>query len=364
MTMIAMSSVRAPMRVSSKRLSLAAAFVLLKLTGCLEPSLSEPNESVKAPVLVNEDGTVPCGRDGACNSGACSNDPDCTDPLQLPAVSGGSAIVVERSTGRVLGVKNPDTKRAPASTTKIMTGLLAVEAVEAGTLSLNDIVTIQGDVGVEGGGEIGLRPLETISLRDLLHMALISSENDAAVAVGTYVAGSRSAFVARMNARAAQLGLTNTSYVDISGRDPEDIIPGCSGNEFSNPACAHFTTARDLAALSRVALREPIFARIVAKTTHTTTTWRRPPVVPGRPTAVLDVTLTTTNRLLQSSRAEFYAGAYGLKTGTSDRAGSNLVSAATRGNADVVAVVLGAPDDGTPTGDRFTDSRALLDFGL
>ena len=356
------------MRISSKGTSVAGALVLLfTLAACGDPGQpSDPSADVQAAVVVNEDGTIPCGQDGICNSGACDSDPDCpvlTIP-QLPAVSGAAAIVVERASGRVLGVKNPDRKRAPASTTKIMTARLAVEAVEAGTLTLNDLVTIQSDVGVEGGGEIGLRPLETISLRDLLHMALISSENDAAVAVGTHVAGSRTAFVARMNARAGQLHLTNTHYVDISGRDPEDIVAGCHGDEFSNPACAHYTTARDLAALSRVALAEPIFARIVAKTTHTTTTWRRPPVVPGRPITVLDVTLTTTNRLLRSTRPEFFAGTYGVKTGTSDRAGSNLVSAAVRGNRDVIAVVLGAAEDDTPTGDRFSDSHTLLDFGL
>ena len=282
----------------------------------------------------------------------------------FPAISGVAAIVVDRASGRVLGAKNPDLKWAPASTTKIMTGLLAVEAVATGAVSLDDVVTIRGDVGLEGGGEIGLRLDDTISLRDLLHMALLSSENDAAVAVGTYIGGSRAAFIAMMNTRAAQLGLHNTSYVDISGRDPEDFIAGCSGNEFGNPNCAHFTTARDLATLARVALNVPLFARIVRRTTWTTTTWRRHSPVPGRPVGVLDVSLTTTNKLLRSSQPEFYPGAYGVKTGTTDRADANLVSAATRAAVDIIAVVLGADADDTATGDRFTDSRKLLDFGL
>jgi D-alanyl-D-alanine carboxypeptidase (penicillin-binding protein 5/6) len=282
----------------------------------------------------------------------------------FPTVTAASAIVVDRVSGRVLGSKNPDLKWAPASTTKIMTGLLAVEAVSAGIVSLNDIVTIQADVGVEGGGQIGLRVSDTISLRDLLHMTLVSSENDAATAVGTYVAGSRSAFIAMMNTRASQLGLSNTSYVDISGRDPEQIITGCSGNDFDNLMCAHYTTARDLAALTRVALDDPLFARIVGRTTWTTTTWRRNSVVPGQPVTVLDVQLTTTNRLLRSALPEFYSGAYGVKTGTSDRAGSNLVSAATRAEEDIIAVVLGSDPDGTPTGDRFSDSGAVLNFGF
>ena len=79
---------------------------------------------------------------------------------------------------------------------------------------------------------------------------------------------------------------------------------------------------------------------------------------------VLDETLATTNALLSSSSPQFYSGAYGVKTGTSHRAGSNLVSAARRGSSDVISVILGAPDDGTAGGDRFSDSRRLLDFGL
>jgi D-alanyl-D-alanine carboxypeptidase (penicillin-binding protein 5/6) len=291
--------------------------------------------------------------------------PDLDEPVLpvLPAVTGAAAIVIDRASGRVLGSKNPDLKWAPASTTKIMTALLAIEAVSAGTVSLNDTVTLQADVGFEGAGDLGLWPSDTISLRDLLHMTLMSSENDAATAVGTYVGGSRAAFIAMMNARAAQLGLRNTSYVGISGRDPEDFICGCSGNEFGNPACAHYTTARDLAALARVALDRPLFATIVGRTTWTTTTWRKPPVS-GRPVLDMDLLLTTTNKLLRSDRTEFYPGAYGVKTGTTNRAGANLVSAARKAHWDVIAVVLGSDADGSATGDRFSDSRRLLNFGF
>ena len=173
-----------------------------------------------------------------------------------------------------------------------MTGLLAAEAIDSGAVSLDDTVTISSDVNIEGGGSAGLRGGDTISLRDLLHMTLIPSKNDAASAVGTYIAAqaysrsprthvdiqrlrmlappdARTLFVARMNARAAELGLDDTSYVDISGRDPEDLnengdFPaqaGCDGNDFDEPACAHDTTARDLASLARVALDTPCARR-------------------------------------------------------------------------------------------------------
>jgi serine-type D-Ala-D-Ala carboxypeptidase (penicillin-binding protein 5/6) len=325
-----------------------------------------------------------------------------TEPA-LPAVSAAAAIVVERGSGVVLGAKNPDLRWAPASTTKMMTGLLAVEAIAAGDVSLSDTVTIQSNVDVEGGGSAGLAPGDTISLRDLLYMMLVSSENDAAHAVGTYVGSEpnglgpwtgRALFVNRMNERADELGLTNTSYIDISGRDPEDLnedgnFPeqaGCDDNEFDNPLCAHYSTARDLAELARVALDEPLFASIVRTTDWRTTTWR------SSTGAVRDTDYDTSNQLLPG-QAQAYPGAYGVKTGTTHMARENLVSAAKRSlqpvaNTDtdinpntaprpssarlgpeswgpnVIAVVLGSDDDSTTPANRFTDSRAVLDFGL
>jgi D-alanyl-D-alanine carboxypeptidase (penicillin-binding protein 5/6) len=303
-----------------------------------------------------------------------------------PGTTAAANIVVDRDSGDVLGSKSPDMRWAPASTTKIMTGLLAVEAINDGTVSLNDTVTIQDDVNIEGGGSIGLSPGDTISLRDLLNIALIESKNDAAAAVGTYVGSQpgndpswmgRAAFVQRMNDRAAEIGLTNTRYINIAGRDPEDLgddhsnpaKPGygywptqvaCDGNEFNNPPCAHYTTARDLAALARVALDEPKFATIVGRNSFTTTTWR------SASGAVLDYTLDSTNQLLPGEPLA-YTGAYGVKTGTTHMARENLVSAAKNAapdTGDIIAVVLGSDDDPGTTADRFTDSRALLDWGL
>ena len=315
------------------------------------------------------------------------SDAESTTPT-MPAVTADAAIVVDRATGAVLGSKSPDLRWAPASTTKIMTGLLAIEAVQSGAVALDDTVTIRSDVGIEDRAAATLAAGDTISLRDLLNMALVASAGDAAVAVGTYIGervylralqsrppglqtrapaplSARDAFVARMNARAAELGLEDTSYVDITGRDPEDLnengeFPdqaGCVGNEFDVAACAHYTTARDLASLARVALDRPLFAGIVRTTAGTTTTWTRP----SGPDP--DETVFTTNQLLPGqSRA--YPGTYGVKTGTTYRAGENLVSAATVGGEDVIAVALGSDASDTVAGDRFTDSRALLSFGL
>ena len=281
--------------------------------------------------------TTPAGHGNVPDHVDTNNGP--AEPA-LPGVSAAAAIVVERGSGVVLGAKNPDLRWAPASTTKMMTGLLAVEAIAAGDVSLSDTVTIQSNVGDENGGEAGLAPGDTISFRDLLYMMLVPSMNDAAVAVGTYVgsqpnglgpATARTLFVNRMNERADELGLTNTSYIDISGRDPEDLgdeghFPaqaGCDGNEFDNPLCAHYSTARDLAELARVALDDPLFAAIVKTTSWTTTTWR------SSTGADRDDTYDTSNQLLPGE-AQAYDGAYGVKTGTTDMARENLVSAAKR----------------------------------
>ena len=303
--------------------------------------------------------------------------------VPFPSTTATATIVVDRATGSVLGSKNADRRWAPASTTKIMTGLLTAEKIRAGTVSLSDIVTIQNDVSIEGGQSIGLAPGDTISLQDLLNIALIESDGDAASAVGTYVGSQpwgdpswmgRAQFVQWMNDRAGELGLTNTRYINIAGRDPEDLgrenddgqwppdgywptQEVCVRNDFNNPPCAHYTTARDLAALTRVALNEPLFARIVARTSWNTTTWR------SASGAVLDRPVNTSNALLPG-RTAAYPGAYGVKTGTTDMARENLVSAAATSTKDVIAVVLGSDDDSTLPGDRFTDSRALLDWAL
>jgi D-alanyl-D-alanine carboxypeptidase len=304
------------------------------------------------------------------SDGPIAHTADLSDPISrwLPYTTAEAAIVVDRTTGAILGGKDHDLRWAPASTTKIMTALLTVEAINAGQISLDSTVVVQADVDIEpGSGDVGLAAGDRVSVRDLLNMAMLGSANDAAVALGTYVGGSRDAFVAMMNSRARQLGLSNTSYVDISGRDPEDLnndgrLPAhenCDGNDFMEAACAHYSTARDLAALARVALDEPLFATLAQRTNWRTTTWRRDRLVLTRG-------LSTTNQLLPGGTNP-YTGAYGVKTGTTDLARENLVSAARNagpGGKDVIAVVLGSDDDPATTANRYTDSTTLLDWAL
>jgi D-alanyl-D-alanine carboxypeptidase len=202
----------------------------------------------------------------------------------IPDLQSPSAIVIDHATGKVLGSKDPDTRRAMASVTKIMTAILAVEYVKEDDI-LNELVTIEkSDKDKDGEGGKGTQlalevntkddpnsPIkltlevgDKISFGDLLYGMIRLSANDAAVAIARHVAGSREAFVKRMNERASELGLQNTSFVGASGVDPEDYVTGCKGDDFDNPLCAHYSTARDLANLTRHALSEPLLADILA----------------------------------------------------------------------------------------------------
>lgn len=342
------------------------------MVGALVASLGSATAFAQRPADGGSWPSPPDRPDESHSDGPIAHTADLSDPISpwLPPTTAEAAIVMDRTTGAVLGGKNHDLHWAPASTTKMMTALLTIEAIDAGRISLDSTVVAQPDVDIEpGSGDVGLRAGDTVSVRDLLNMAMLQSANDAAVALGTYVGGSRDAFVAMMNSRARELGLDNTSYVDISGRDPEDLnddgrLPDheiCRNDEnnFTLAECAHYSTARDLAALARVALDEPLFATLAQRTNFRTRTWRR-----GR--LVLDTGLSPTNQLL-AGQTNAYTGAYGVKTGTTDMARENLVSAARNADPegkDVIAVVLGCDDDTTTTANRYTDSTALLDWGL
>ncbi len=255
-----------------------------------------------------------------------------TDDTALPAaalVNSGipcaSAILVEQTTGTVLFEKDADTRLAPASITKVMTLLLVMEALDRGEISLTDTVTCSEHASSMGGTQIWFEPYEQMTVDELLRAVAIASANDAAVALGEFLAGSEEAFVARMNERAAELGMTNTTFQNATGLDAE----------------GHLTTARDIMQMSCELLRHP-------KITEYTTVWMDS--LRGGETQ-----LVNTNKLVR-----FYEGTTGLKTGTTDDAKYCLSASAERNGLSLVAVVLGAPT----TNDRFGAARGLLDFGF
>jgi|Deesub1362A_J573_1020465.scaffolds.fasta_scaffold09810_2 D-alanyl-D-alanine carboxypeptidase (penicillin-binding protein 5/6) len=247
--------------------------------------------------------------------------------LQLSAKS---AILVEATTGRVLFEKNSHEKLPPASITKIMTILLAMEAIKKGTVSLRDKVVISKKAWKMGGSQVFLGIGEEQSLENLLKAIAIASGNDASVAVAEHIMGSEEAFVALMNKRAKELEMQNTHFVNSHGLHHPD----------------HYTTAFDIALMSKELVKhEEIF--------KWTTIWldylehtdkERNPTM-----------LANTNDLIK-----WYKGADGLKTGSHSEAKYCLAATAKRNSLRLIAVVLGVPT----SKQRFHETARLLDYGF
>ncbi len=254
--------------------------------------------------------------------------PNPTPPA--PAVQATAAMLVDASTGAVLFTQRVNEELPMASTTKIMTAVLALEYGH-----LDQPVTIGGDVFQLPGdaSRMGLGEGEVLTLRQLLYGMMLPSGDDAAVAVADVVgAGRGENFIDLMNAKARFLGLTHTHYVDPDGLD----APG------------HYTSASDLIKLTRYALRLPLFVSIVA-----TYAMKIPPTNQHK-----GYGLVNTNALIRPDGG--YPGADGVKTGTTGEAGACLVFSATRNDHQLLGVVLGAPSDNA----RYVDARLLLNWGF
>ena len=245
-----------------------------------------------------------------------------------PEVSAQSAVVLTADTGAVLFEKDGHTPRPVASTTKIMTALLALEAAQEQGDPLVDIT--QEMVAVEGSS-MGLQAGDSISLTGLAAGMLLASGNDAANAAALYLDASLESFAARMNQRAAVLGMEDTHFVTPSGLDGEDA-----------QGMAHLSTAYDMALLARAALEDQAFRQLCSS----------PSLAVEFAEPVKRVTYTNHNKLLAQ-----YQGCVGVKTGFTKEAGRCLVSAAERDGALLIAVTLNAPND-------WEDHTALLDYGF
>ncbi len=240
-----------------------------------------------------------------------------------------SAILVECETGEVLYAQNADEPLSPASVTKVMTLLLVMEALESGRIGWDDTVTTSAAAAAKGGSQIYLEENEQLPLREMLKSVVVASANDCACALAEHVAGSEAAFVAMMNARAAELGMTNTCFVN------------CTGLDDGADAARHLTTARDIAIMSRELLKHD---EIRAYTTIWMDTVRN-----GQ------FGLSNTNKLVR-----FYEGTTGLKTGYTSGAGYCLSASAERGGMELVAVVLHCKS----STDRFESAKAMLNYGF
>ena len=236
-----------------------------------------------------------------------------------------SYILIEQSTGRVLAENNADEQLPIASVTKVMTMLLIMEAVEDGKITFDDMVTVSENAMSYGGSTMFLEAGEQLPVHDMLKGIAVASANDGCVAIAEHLTGSESAFVDMMNKRAKELGMKNTNFTNTNGLDED----------------GHYSSARDVALMSRELLKHP-------KITEYTSIWTDE-LRGGK------FQLANTNKLVR-----FYTGANGLKTGSTSQALCCLSASAKRNDMQLIAVILGAPTSDK----RFSSAKALLDYGF
>lgn len=250
---------------------------------------------------------------------------DITDNNSLNLESG-AAILIEQSSGEVLYAHNVHEKLRPASVTKVMSLLLIMEALDNGQISLDDQVPCSENAHSMGGSQIWLDTTETLSVNDMIKSMCVVSANDCTVAMAEYLAGSEEAFVQRMNTKAKDLGMNDTTFKNCHGIDED----------------GHVTSAYDIALMSRELLKNH------PQITNYTTIWMDS-IRDGKSE------LTNTNKLVRN-----YKGATGLKTGSTSLALYNLSASATRNDLSLIAVIMKAPS----TKIRFSEATKLLDYGF
>lgn len=244
-----------------------------------------------------------------------------------------SVVLMESSTGQVIYEKNAAERLSPASITKIMTLLLTFEAISQGNASLSDQVIVSEHASSMGGSQVYLAQGEVQTLETMIKCIVVSSGNDASVAVAEHIAGSEEAFVQRMNEKAAALGMVDTHFEDCCGLTESDN---------------HYTTARDVAIMSReLTYHYP-------EVLNYSGIWMED-IVHDTPQGRSVFGLSSTNKLLKQ-----YPYATGLKTGFTSKAKFCLSATATKDGIDLIAVIMAAPDSKT----RFSEAQVLLNHGF
>ena len=238
----------------------------------------------------------------------------------------GSAILIEQSTGQIIYGKNIHEKLRPASVTKIMSILLIMEEIDSGRLSYSDKITCSENASSMGGSQIWLDPKESLTVDEMLKAICVVSANDCVYALSEHIAGSEEAFVQKMNDKAKELGMNDTTFKNCHGIDED----------------GHITSAYDIALMSReLLLKHPDITKY-------TTIWMDS-LRNGKSQ------LVNTNKLIRT-----YKGITGLKTGSTSLALYNLSASATRDNLSLIAVIMKAPS----TKIRFAEAKKLLDYGF
>ncbi len=247
--------------------------------------------------------------------------PGFSQAAEPPQITATGAALIDKETGQILYAKNGDTKRPPASLTKVLTGIIVIE-----NSKLDEIVVTSKKAAYQEGSSIYLIPGEKLTVKEMLYGILLASGNDAAVALAEHVGGSVEEFAKMMNAKAKEIGAKNSNFVNPSGM----------------PAENHYSTALDLAKIMRYAMQNDIFREIIS-TKYKTISW------PGYD---WDRGLRNHNKLLWR-----YDGCDGGKTGYTKNAGRCLLSSSTRNGRTVIAVTLNSPDD-------WFENSKLMDYGF
>ena len=247
-----------------------------------------------------------------------------------------SFVLIEASTGKIICEKQKDKELMPASITKIMTLILIFEAIDEGKIKMEDMVTVSEHASSMGGSQVYLEVGETQTVKTMIKCISVSSANDACVAMAEHISGSEEAFVAKMNEKAAELGMEHSHFINCCGLD-DGLTEG-----------QHYSSAYDIALMSRELLtkHEEIkeFSTIWMDTiTHVTRKGKS------------EFGLTNTNKLVRT-----YQGITGLKTGSTSKAKYCLSASAERNGLELIAVVMAAPEPNT----RFVDAANLLDYGF
>ena len=262
-----------------------------------------------------------------------------------PNILANAAILVETDTGKVLYSHNENTRVPPASLTKIMTVMLAVEAYEKGEIALDDMVTVSENAYydvTDDGSTLEIAVGEEVSFKDLLYAALLASANEACNILAEYISGDINTFIELMNKRAIELGCEDTHFANTHGLPNDD----------------HYTTAHDLYLIADNAMKLPLFSQISATVEY---------VIPAN-SSVDERQLKTTNNLLIPDSRYYYDLATGVKTGYTAAAGYCLVSTAENDDMNLLSVVLGTEsviiDDGSTQIRSFSESKRLLQWGF
>ena len=241
-----------------------------------------------------------------------------------------SALLMDVATGKILYEQNSHEALAPASVTKVMTMLLIMEAIDSGKISWSDAVTVSEAAAAKGGSQVFLKVGESMTVEDMVKSIAVSSANDCACAMAEHLAGSETAFVENMNARAKELGMEDTTFVN------------CTGLDDAEDAANHKTSAHDIALMSRELLKNH------PDITKFTTIWMD--TIRGG-----SFGLSNTNKMVR-----FYNGCTGLKTGFTQDAGYCLSASAEREGLPLIAVVMGCENSQK----RFAACKSMLDYGF